>query len=209
MKFCAEEIAKHMRGININLGNRIDADTSGILIMTKTLKGLLSIKQQLEDKEGSHMKKLYLTLLDGEFSNGNPVQVEAELFERPDKKMDVVTPTNSAVNRSQHSLTHFTPLSLFVDPNNFSRKKSLALVQIMTGRTHQIRVTAAKVLNMPVTGDKLYNLGRLDTRRQMLHAFGLALKDPQTNETLHIEAPVANDFAVYLSSLQKVKNYKE
>jgi 23S rRNA pseudouridine1911/1915/1917 synthase len=95
---------------------------------------------------------------------------------------------------------------------------TLLLVQIETGRTHQIRVHLSH-LHHPVVGDSVYGGGKRRAKalrtaalqhllacveRQMLHAWRLALDHPITRQRLHFEAPVPEDFAGLLKQIDLV-----
>jgi 23S rRNA pseudouridine1911/1915/1917 synthase len=64
--------------------------------------------------------------------------------------------------------------------------------ELLTGRTHQIRVHLA-ALGYPIVGDQVYGEADAAVPRQALHAWRLSLPDPGTRETLELEAPVAQD----------------
>ncbi len=80
-------------------------------------------------------------------------------------------------------------------------------IQLLTGRTHQIRKHFS-ALRHPVAGDKRYCTGRLDAPvlrripRKMLHAAGLSLPHPATNAPLHVRAPLPADFTRTLNALR-------
>jgi 23S rRNA pseudouridine1911/1915/1917 synthase len=80
---------------------------------------------------------------------------------------------------------------------------SLVAVNLMTGRTHQIRVHMAAI-GYPVVGDKTYGPRReaLGAARQMLHAQRLTLTHPLTQDLMTFEAPVPADMQALLDSLR-------
>jgi 23S rRNA pseudouridine1911/1915/1917 synthase len=84
------------------------------------------------------------------------------------------------------------------------RGVSLVSVNLMTGRTHQIRVHMAAI-GHPVVGDRTYGSRRKapGAARQMLHAQRLTLTHPQTLELMTFEAPVPADMQVLLDSLRR------
>ncbi|HEX4879348.1 MAG TPA: pseudouridine synthase, partial [Limnobacter sp.] len=89
---------------------------------------------------------------------------------------------------------------------------TLLQVQILTGRTHQIRVhTSAS--RYPIAGDDRYGdfehnrrLMKLGLKRMFLHAARLELIHPATNESIVINAPLAPELARFLKTLQAVPN---
>jgi 23S rRNA pseudouridine1911/1915/1917 synthase len=87
--------------------------------------------------------------------------------------------------------------------------------RLKTGRTHQIRVHAARILGHPVAGDATYGGRRTSSlkaacrtnlapiRRQLLHAARLGFSHPESGERLEFEAPLPEDFASILSALRE------
>ena len=97
---------------------------------------------------------------------------------------------------------------------------TLLEVQLMTGRTHQIRVHMAYI-NHPVVGDPLYG-GRMripanadDTfigllqqfNRQALHAQTISFYHPKTDQELTFEAPIPEDFNILLNAMDRHYGY--
>jgi 23S rRNA-/tRNA-specific pseudouridylate synthase len=78
-----------------------------------------------------------------------------------------------------------------VTPIRSTPRGSLIAVDLLTGRTHQIRVHLAAI-GHPLAGDWLY--GRRNEVRPMLHARELSMMHPLTNEPLRVSAPVPDDF---------------
>ncbi|MFN7507282.1 MAG: RNA pseudouridine synthase, partial [Limnobacter sp.] len=89
---------------------------------------------------------------------------------------------------------------------------TLVQAQILTGRTHQIRVlTSAN--KFPIAGDDRYGnfemnkqLARHGLKRMFLHAARLQLVHPATNEPIVLEAPLAPELNSFLKSLQVVQS---
>lgn len=91
-------------------------------------------------------------------------------------------------------------------------------VQLLTGRTHQIRVHMAHIKH-PVVGDQLYGSrtrvpAEADEslitllqqfKRQALHAYSLSFEHPQTGEMISVTAPLPDDFTSLLAALDKYK----
>lgn len=204
-KFGVEEIARYKRG-EIYLVNRLDIDTTGIIVLAKNEKAFLKMKEQFLEKEKSNLQKLYLTFLDGEFTDSSirkeklglrEGEPKVEVFREYDKNDRSIYPTE----------THFTPLALFQTVGENPRPRTLTLVQIITGRKHQIRATAAQGLGMPVTGDRNYNGDPRDAGRPLLHSFGIGFNHPRTGERVLVEAPIPDDFNEIISHMKQVKSY--
>jgi 23S rRNA pseudouridine1911/1915/1917 synthase len=101
---------------------------------------------------------------------------------------------------SREARTHFRVLERFA-------RHTLLLVQLETGRTHQIRVHL-KAIGHPVVGDPIYGSGRLSgnraLQRQFLHAYQLRLIHPSTGKALEVEAPLPSDLQALLDQPERL-----
>ncbi|HLX57403.1 MAG TPA: pseudouridine synthase, partial [Ktedonobacteraceae bacterium] len=90
---------------------------------------------------------------------------------------------------SREARTHFRVLQRFA-------RHTLLLLQLETGRTHQIRLHL-KAIGHPIVGDPVYGSGsifrRAPLKRQFLHAYQLSFTHPLTGETIELEAPMPAD----------------
>ena len=135
--------------------HRIDRNTSGIVIFGKKIEVL----QQLLDlfKEKDSIKKTYLALVKGRiYENG---KIDAKLEKNEAKNMVFVSKSQNA----KTAITLFEPQKVFKD-------STLVKVNILTGRTHQIRVHMSYI-GHPVAGDKKY--GDIEYNRKLNSLFGL------------------------------------
>jgi 23S rRNA pseudouridine955/2504/2580 synthase len=166
-------------GSGLELGHRLDRETSGCLVLTKTRRALMAFHQAL--REG-RVQKRYLALVAGRW-DGPPIRCDLPVTSgREEGKRHMradVGPEEGA--RSATSL--FTPLEVFP-------RFSLMEVDIGTGRTHQIRVHG-QALGHPVAGDHEYGdaganrLARsLGLRRMFLHAQAVRFTDWQGEEQI-------------------------
>ena len=182
--------------------HRLDRDTSGVMVVAKDHKTLLSLAQSFHDR---HVKKEYLALVHGRLSADSGV-IDAPIGRHSvdRKKMSVQSP------RGKHALTHYRVEKRF-------GLSTLVRCDIKTGRTHQIRVHCLS-MGHPVVGDAVYQLPRKtrvtqileterkilgETERQMLHAFSLEISHPATGEPLIFKAPVPEDMATLIEKLEK------
>jgi 23S rRNA pseudouridine1911/1915/1917 synthase len=82
-------------------------------------------------------------------------------------------------------------------------RHTLLLLQLETGRTHQIRVHL-QAIGHPVVGDAVYGTGKhiqgIRLQRQFLHAYQLSFKHPSTGAMLEFEAPLPSDLQAVLAS---------
>lgn len=177
--------------------HRLDKDTTGLLICAKTLTAQTNLVRQMQARE---IQRNYLSLVQGHLISGGKIETFYGRHPRNRLKMAVCTQGREAI----------TMYSLRKQYHDFT----LLDIQLMTGRTHQIRVHMAHI-NHPVVGDPLYGgrarfpsqateeLRELFSHfsRQALHAAKLAFHHPQTDELLTFEAPIPDDFQSLLSAL--------
>ncbi len=172
--------------------HRLDKDTSGLIIVVKNDKAHNHIAKQIHDRK---ITKRYLALLKGRLSPKEG-SIEAPI-EKTHGDKDVRV---SGRKKAKYALTHYKIKKYVGD-------YSLAEVQIVTGRTHQIRVHFASI-GHPVCGDKMYGdqtvnskLSTLNLKRQFLHAEYLKFKLPKSNEIIELTAPLPGDLENILSEL--------
>ncbi len=171
--------------------HRLDKDTSGLLVVAKTLTAQTDLVRQLQART---VKRHYLALALGVIDLGGTI--DAPLGRHP------VHRTKMAVLRSggREAKTHYLVRERFT-------KATLLECQLETGRTHQIRVHLASRGN-PLAGDPVYGKtcsgdALLDTfKRQALHAWRLALVHPVSQLEMSWESPLPVDFAQLLEALR-------
>ena len=177
--------------------HRLDKDTTGLLVVAKTLRAHTSLVAQLRARS---VQREYDALVRGRMIGGGTVEAPIGRHPTARTRMAVVAGGRQAVShyRIQRRLPHH----------------SLLRVSLETGRTHQIRVHLAH-LGHPVVGDPVYG-GRLQIpagigpaadaalrgfRRQALHAARLSLRHPGSGEELSWSAPRPADFEALLAAL--------
>lgn len=172
------------------LVHRLDKDTSGLIVLAKNERSQRVLQQQFEQRQ---VEKSYLALLDGH----PPTQtgrVEAPIGRdsRNRKKMAVV-----AEGKGREALSEYRVIESFP-------RHTLVEVDLLTGRTHQIRVHMA-FLGCPVAGDRVYGRKKpsLGLQRQFLHALRLGIRLPGERVLRRFEAPLPADLSKVLKSLQK------
>lgn len=172
------------------LVHRLDKDTSGLIVLAKNERSQRVLQQQFEQRQ---VEKSYLALLDGH----PPTQtgrVEAPIGRdsRNRKKMAVVAEGKGREALSEYRVIESFPMHTLVE------------VDLLTGRTHQIRVHMA-FLGCPVAGDRVYGRKKpsLGLQRQFLHALRLGIRLPGERVLRRFEAPLPADLSKVLKSLQK------
>ena len=160
----------------IRIVNRLDKDTSGIVIFAKNEYIQECLIKQMKTKE---LKKEYLAVVTGYLQKKSdtlcfPIsRKEGSIIER------TVNPNGDI------AITHYNILK---EQNNLS----LVHVFLETGRTHQIRVHFSHI-NHPILGDTLYGTPSPLINRQALHSYKITLLHPISKQILTLEAPIPND----------------
>jgi 23S rRNA pseudouridine1911/1915/1917 synthase len=177
--------------------HRLDKDTTGLMVVAKTLQAQTSLVAQLQDRS---MGREYEAVLQGPMISGGTVDEPISRHGTQRTKM--------AVNpMGKEAITHYRILHRFPS-HTYVRCK------LETGRTHQIRVHMTHI-GHPLVGDRTYAasqrlkkgvgpklrdlLGKFD--RQALHAKELTLIHPRTTETMTWEVELPDDFVELLNTM--------
>jgi 23S rRNA pseudouridine955/2504/2580 synthase len=173
----------------LELVHRLDRDTSGVLLVAKKRSALTALHEMLRSRD---MDKRYQVAVKGRFRN-ELQRVRAALAEHRTREGEKRV---SVSERGQEAETVFRRLSR-------GAEASLLEAELLTGRTHQIRVHLAH-LGHPVLGDAKYGdfelnkrLRREGLKRMFLHAAKLAFDHPVSGERLEIASPLPRDLAAY------------
>lgn len=166
-------------GFRPGIVHRLDKDTSGLLIVAKNSAARAALSKMFSDRLVS---KKYLAICSGT-PRFKEKQIDAPIgrdsFNR--KKMAVK-------DGGRNALSIFRVKEIF-------KGAFLAEVEILTGRTHQIRVHAAYA-GHPLVGDKLYGGKDLyNFNRQALHSHSLSFTDPFNGEEISVSSPMPQDMA--------------
>lgn len=176
---------KHRPGIV----HRLDRDTSGLLIVAKSARAQATLIEQMQRHE---IVKRYLALVEGVIALDQG-SIDAPIGRDPRHRQQMAI----TVVGSREARTYFRVLERF-------QRHTLLLLQLETGRTHQIRVHL-KAIGHPVVGDPTYGSGNIARgivlQRQFLHAYQLVFKHPGSGRPLEFEAPLPSD-------LQKILDQK-
>ena len=169
--------------------HRIDAETTGLLMVAKNDKAHQGLAKQLEEKT-TH--RVYWALVWGEIKNESGT-VDAPIGRDPKdrKKMAVVS------ENSKDAITHFRVIERF-------KNATLIELKLETGRTHQIRVHM-KYIGHPVVNDPVYGSQKqiIDETGQCLHAKEIGFVHPTTGEFMKFNSELPASFTNILESLRK------
>jgi len=172
--------------------HRLDKDTSGLLVVAKTLTAQTDLVRQMQARS---VKRHYLALALGSVERDGTVDAPLGRHSLQRTKMAIV------LTGGKEARTHYTVLERFA-------RATLLECRLETGRTHQIRVHLTSIKH-PLAGDAVYGRNkcgdpRLDAfPRQALHAWRLALRHPETGEEMAWESPLPADFAQLLDELRR------
>jgi len=170
--------------------HRLDKDTSGLLVVAKTLEAQTDLVRQLQART---VKRHYLALAHGVVARDGTV--DAPIGRHPVQRTKM-----AVVGGGRAARTHYHVLERFA-------RATLLECALETGRTHQIRVHMADI-GHPLVGDPMYGSRRTAQSllagfpRQALHAWRLALVHPATRVEMGWEAPPPADFSALLDSLR-------
>lgn len=179
--------------------HRLDKDTTGLLVVAKTLTAHTSLIRQMQARE---IQRCYLTLVHGHVIAGDTIETGFGRNTKNRLKMAVT-------GQGRQAITHYSVKKHYDD-------YTLLDIKLMTGRTHQIRVHM-QYINHSVVGDPLYGKqirlppnasdmlkSRLQQfKRQALHACMLSLAHPETRECLTFHAPLPEDFSQLIQALDE------
>lgn len=179
--------------------HRLDKDTSGLLVITKSLTAHTFLVKQLEQRK---ISREYQTIVYGELISGGVIKTQIGRHPKLRTKMAVVNK-----DRGKIAVTHYRIIKKFRD---FTHLR----VMLETGRTHQIRVHLAHI-HHPIVGDKVYG-GRMrlpknasadlietlrNFKRQALHASKLGLIHPITRKQIEWQDKLPADMQELLKLL--------
>lgn len=194
LNYCPELSALPRAGIV----HRLDKETSGLMVVAKTLKAHHGLVRQLQARTVS---RIYEAVVCGVLTGGG--RVDAPIGRHPvHRKKQAVTANGKT------AVTHYRVAERF-------RAHTLLRVKLETGRTHQIRVHMGHIRH-PLVGDPVYG-GRLlmpagvspalaeqlrQFKRQALHAFSLGFDHPDSGQPCAWEVPAPSDMQQLIDAMR-------
>ena len=178
--------------------HRLDKDTSGLMVVAKTLESHTDLVRQLQDRTVS---REYMALVWG--APRLRSRIEAAIGRHPRDRLKMAVLESET---AKPAVTHYERIAT----GTLDRHRvSLVRCRLETGRTHQIRVHMLSI-GFPLVGDTSYGKQHLAHffPRQALHACHLGLIHPHTGEECAWDAPLPEDFAALLE-LAGIKDFEQ
>jgi 23S rRNA pseudouridine1911/1915/1917 synthase len=170
--------------------HRLDKDTSGLLVVAKTLEAQTNLVRQLQARTAVRQ---YLALVHGKIDRDGSVDAPVGRHQTQRTRMAVT-------EHGRAARTHYRVLERYA-------RATLLECRLDTGRTHQIRVHMQSI-GHPLVGDPVYRAGRgsaegplASFKRQALHAYRLGLAHPTDGAQMQWEAPLPLDMETLLREL--------
>jgi 23S rRNA pseudouridine1911/1915/1917 synthase len=169
--------------------HRLDKDTSGLMVVAKTLEVHTDLVRQLQART---VRREYLALVWGTPNTGGTI--DAAMGRHPRDRIKMAVLENMT---AKPAITHYERLA-----SGMLERRPVSLVhcRLETGRTHQIRVHMQSI-GFALVGDALYGKAHLAPlfHRQALQACRLGLVHPVTGEDVSWQIPLAADFATLIA----------
>ena len=170
--------------------HRLDAGTSGLMVVAKSERAYTELKRQFHDRE---VNKIYHAVVQG-YPDPLAGTIDAPIGRHPGASWKFAVTADG-----KPSITHYETLEAF-------RSAALLEIHLETGRTHQIRVHMAAQKH-PCVGDSMYGADpslstRLGLSRQWLHAMRLGFTHPGSGEYVEFESRYPDDLQHALDVLQ-------
>ncbi len=170
--------------------SRLDKDTTGALIVAKNAFAAGKLGNDLKDR---NIKRRYIAIVRGRVAQDGTVDKPIVRCEDSVIKRKIGTPQQE--NEHTRAVTHYKVLQ---SGDEFS----VVLLQLETGRTHQIRVHMAS-LGHPLCGDWLYGVENDLLSRPALHSYDISFIHPITGNEMKFTAPVPMDMRRYIENLNE------
>ncbi len=169
----------------IRFVNRLDMDTTGILMVAKNP---FAHQQMALQFESNKVEKKYQAIVAG------IVEKDEDYIDLPIGREEEKSIRKVVTEEGQESLTKYTVIDRYKDA-------TILDVQIFTGRSHQIRVHLNHI-GHPIIGDTLYNEESPYIKRQALHSYYLKVKHPRTKKDIEFIAPLPKDMVELINHLK-------
>jgi len=175
-------------GINILFRpiNRLDRDTSGLVLIAKSQFAHQGIFKQ---QKCCKIERQYIALVEGQ------MEKDSDYIDQPILRPDVKRRRRIVDPDGQRAVTHYQVLEKYLE-------HTLLNLKLETGRTHQIRVHLS-FIGHPICGDLLYGQASPLIDRQALHAGGLRFTHPRSKKKVVLDAPLPVDIRTAIGQLTR------
>lgn len=191
----------------LELVHRLDRETSGVLMVGKKRSALVALHEAIRNNKTD---KRYLVLVHGAWKDAKrKVVLDLQKYTLPNGERRVNVVTDASKDRQNERQTSKTIFRLL---ENFSHASlgdfSLLEAELITGRTHQLRVQLAH-LGFPIVGDDKYGnfsenkvLAKHGIKRMFLHSATTKIAHPLTKEPLVLTAPLPDALEYFVEILK-------
>lgn len=187
----------------LELVHRLDRETSGVLLLAKKRAALVALHEAIRNNQ---TEKRYLMLVAGEWTEKKKrviLDLQKYVLPNGERRVNVVTDkSKDKYDEAQVSETIFYLKQRFAG-------FSLLEAQLVTGRTHQLRVQLAH-LGFPIVGDDKYgdfalnkSLVKKGLKRMFLHSAETNLRHPLSGEKLRLVAPLPVELQKFIEKLER------
>ncbi len=180
-RYVWDYIKRQNKNNKIFIVNRLDRETSGLVMFAKDLK----LKNALQDKWNDLvLRREYIAIVEGYFKESSGTIVE---YLKENSTYFVYATTDKS---GKKAITEYETLTR-------SKEFSVLKLNLKTGRKNQIRVALSNA-GHPIIGDKKYKAKKNPLRRLGLHAFLVELSHPFTGKIYEFVAPIPREFNHYI-----------
>ncbi|MBF7096909.1 RluA family pseudouridine synthase [Alkalibacter mobilis] len=182
----AKYFVDHDIDAKIRFVNRLDRDTTGLVIIAKSKFAHQHIQGQMKDDK---VVKIYYAVVEG-----RTPEIEGKI-DLPIGRLTEESIVREITDTGKNSVTYYKCLKS-------NGQNSLVELRLETGRTHQIRVHMKEIGN-PLAGDSLYNPEGSNTkiRRQALHSGKVGFFQPRSGQWIEVECRLPDDMLLLVEDL--------
>ena len=194
LSHCAGHLSDINGVIRPGIVHRLDKDTSGLIVAAKNNDAHIKLSEAFQHRR---VRKIY-----------NAIVVGGDLPERGRIDLPIGRHPTDRKKMAVRESGGRDSVSLFQVVDRFDGRFTWLEVEILTGRTHQIRVHTAYI-GHPVLGDTVYgktlkkSAADLDAETQILHATQLHLTHPRTGEMMVFQSPLPEYFTKVVAQLRQ------
>ncbi len=182
--------------------HRLDKETSGVLIWALNRDSHEMLARQFRSRT---VNKIYLAWLHGELRQYLEIKSPIRRSTKDPKRFTSKSRGGRAPEgRDAH--TRIWPISIRDADETFPNGRTLAVIQILTGRTHQIRVHCSDS-ERAVVGDPVYETSSSTNMNMMLHAWEISFHDPHSNKKMTVRAPIPICFKLKSAEVSHLENW--